>query len=323
MVCLHPLVLTLFGSGAHEAGCPNPVRARERVVGSKVETAQQNTKRQGDIGITGVLGTDSVVLIDLTISDGGGSKPGPGYQPGVHRQQNADAKRANYVGDNARFTGIQGKQLIVPSWDAMGGATEETEKFLQIVNQSIAAGSSESFAVIANRTRCRIAIALYNSIAFNALASRNLLLPAARRAAPGRPAGNSQRQAQGMGGAALLATAARVGQVRDALSQIVRAQGTAQEDSRAEQSSEGVDGGHSQSEQGLAEAGGSKRRRTVAGAGSGEAVAGSSQEATGSSALAQAASRSSRAASRSRSNTSTSLRASTVRDGSQQGDDNG
>ena len=142
---------------------------------------------------------------------------------------------------------------------------------------------------------------------------------------PGRSAGNSQRQAKGMGGAALLATAARVGQVRDALSQIVRAQGAAQEDStgRAEQSSEGVDGGHSQSEQGLAEAGGRKRWRTVAGAGSGEAVAGSSQEATGSSAMAQAASRSSRAASRSLSNTSTSLRASTVRDGSQQGDDNG
>jgi hypothetical protein len=60
--------------------------------------------------------------------------------PGDHRQRNATAKRANYVSDNARFTGILEKQLIVPSWDAMGGATEETDKFLQIVNQSVAAG---------------------------------------------------------------------------------------------------------------------------------------------------------------------------------------
>ncbi len=43
-----------------------------------------------------------------TDSDGGDSKPGPtrNYVPGDHRQQNATAKRANYVGDNARFTGI-------------------------------------------------------------------------------------------------------------------------------------------------------------------------------------------------------------------------
>ena len=153
MVCLHPLVLAFFGSGAHESGYPNPVSARERVVGSATESVAQNSKRQGDIGITGVLGTDSVVLIDLTVSDGGGSKPGAGYVPGTHRQQNANDKRANYVGDNARFTGIQEKQLIIPSWDAMGGATEETEEFLQIVNQSIAAGSSEPYSVIANRTR--------------------------------------------------------------------------------------------------------------------------------------------------------------------------
>jgi hypothetical protein len=112
----------------------------------------------------------------LKVSDGGGSKPGPNYVPGDHRQRNAKAKRANYVGDNARFTGILEEQLIVPR-DAMGGATEETDKFLQILNQSVAAGSSESFGVIANRTRCRIATSLFSSIAFNALASSNKLLP--------------------------------------------------------------------------------------------------------------------------------------------------
>ncbi len=60
--------------------------------------------------------------------------------------------------------GILEKQLIVPSWDAMVGATEETEKFLQIVNQSVAAGSSESFGIIANRTRCKCRIATSESL---------------------------------------------------------------------------------------------------------------------------------------------------------------
>ena len=85
------------------------------MVGSKTESVAQNSRRQGDLGITGVLGTDSIALIDITVSDGGGSKPGPSYQPGIHRQQNAVTQRANYVGANARFTGIQEKQLIVPS----------------------------------------------------------------------------------------------------------------------------------------------------------------------------------------------------------------
>ncbi len=70
---MHLLVLALFGSGALESGYPNPISARERVVGSKTETVQQNSKRQGDLGISSVLGTDSVALIDLTVSDGGGS----------------------------------------------------------------------------------------------------------------------------------------------------------------------------------------------------------------------------------------------------------
>jgi hypothetical protein len=135
VISLHPLVLAFFGSGAHEPGYPNPVSAREWVVGSKTETVQQNSKRQGDLGISGVLDADSIAQIVLTVSDGGGSKPGPNYVPGDHRQQNATAKRANYIGDNARFTGILEKQPIVPSWDAMGGATEETDKFLQIVNR--------------------------------------------------------------------------------------------------------------------------------------------------------------------------------------------
>ncbi len=92
------MILAFFGSGAHEPGYPNPVCARERVVGSTTETVQQNSKRKGDIGITGVLGADTIVLIDFTVSDGGGSKPGATYLPDAHRQRNADAKRDNYVG---------------------------------------------------------------------------------------------------------------------------------------------------------------------------------------------------------------------------------
>ncbi len=40
VISLHPLVLAFFGSGAHVSGYPNPVSARERVVGSKTETVQ-------------------------------------------------------------------------------------------------------------------------------------------------------------------------------------------------------------------------------------------------------------------------------------------
>ncbi len=84
------------------------------------ETDQQNSKRQGGLGITGVLGSHFIALIDFTVSDGGSSKPGAASA----ERRNADAKRANSVGDKARFTGILEKQLIVPSWDAMpiGGA---------------------------------------------------------------------------------------------------------------------------------------------------------------------------------------------------------
>jgi hypothetical protein len=75
VISLHPLALTFFGNGAHEPSLayPNPVSARERVVGSKTETVQQNSKRQDDLGINGVLGADSVALIDFSVSDGGGS----------------------------------------------------------------------------------------------------------------------------------------------------------------------------------------------------------------------------------------------------------
>jgi hypothetical protein len=145
-------------------------------------------------------------------------------------QQPSGQTNRDYVGGKARFTGILEKQLIVPSWDAMGGATEETEvtdKFLQIVNQSVAAGSSESFGVIANRTRCKIATSLYSSIAFNALASSNKLLPAARRVKSGSPVSGSPESGGGRGrgmksGATLLAVATRVEAVRAVLSQEVR-----------------------------------------------------------------------------------------------------
>ena len=71
---LHPRVLTVFGCGAHENDSRAPVRARERVVGSVTETLEQNKRRQGDIGIIGVLGVDQIQLIDITVSDGGGQQ---------------------------------------------------------------------------------------------------------------------------------------------------------------------------------------------------------------------------------------------------------
>ena len=117
----------------------------------------------------------------------------------------------------------------------MGGATEETEEFLQIINRSIAAGSSESYSVIANRTRCRIAISLvYNSIAFNALSSKNKLLPASRRTAisikspnksPVAASGLVSGAGQQSSGAALLSLAIAVKNVRGQLSQLVRTGG--------------------------------------------------------------------------------------------------
>jgi hypothetical protein len=222
----------------------------------KLTRLQRNVKGTSKFSISGILGADSVTLIDLTVSDEGGSKPGPNYVPGDHRQRNATAKRANYVvcrspkGFRRPFNVVTRSFLKYrlrvsvtthvsraswrsssssPAGNAMVGATEETENsgFLLIVNQSIAAGSSESIGVIANRTRCRIATSLYSSIAFNALASSNKLLPAARIVNSGSSVSRSPESGGGRGrrkklGAELLAAATRAEVVRAGLSREVR-----------------------------------------------------------------------------------------------------
>jgi hypothetical protein len=81
--------------------------------------------------------------------------------------------------------------------------------------------------VIANCTRCRITTSLYSSIAFNALASSNKLLPAARRVNSGGSVSRSPESGGGRGrgkksGAALMAAATRVEVVWAGLSQVVR-----------------------------------------------------------------------------------------------------
>jgi hypothetical protein len=98
--------------------------------------------------------------------------------PGVLRQQKEDEKHAIYTGSNARFTGIKPEDFIAPSWDAMGGATANTRKFLLLLIKAIAAASDEPFSVIANRIHSRMSVLIVKSIAINALTSRGRLLPA-------------------------------------------------------------------------------------------------------------------------------------------------
>ncbi len=70
VISLHPLALTFFGSGAHEPSLPEPCQRQRE--GGRLEdgdgAAELETSRGSRIlGISGVLGADSVALIDLTV----------------------------------------------------------------------------------------------------------------------------------------------------------------------------------------------------------------------------------------------------------------
>ena len=109
------------------------------------------------MGLVGVLGPDTVTAVDFTISDGGGSKDTRlPYTPGILRNTRAKAKHEIYHGENGRFEGLTGEQLIVPSYDLMGGCTEETNGFTLLLIKAIAAASPETpYAVVAHRTSAR------------------------------------------------------------------------------------------------------------------------------------------------------------------------
>jgi hypothetical protein len=105
-VLLHPRLLTVFGCGAEEPGYVATVRAKERRVGVKVESVEQNQRRQVDIGLIGVLERDEVLAIDMTVSDGGGSKPQLPYVPGElcekkRRQRSTTSTTAKTGGSTA------------------------------------------------------------------------------------------------------------------------------------------------------------------------------------------------------------------------------
>jgi hypothetical protein len=171
---LHPHVLTMFGAGAHENECDAPVRARARKVGSITETKEQNSRRQGDIGIIGVLKRDEIQLIDFTVSDGGSCEKPLRHEAGSLCRQRAAQKHETYHGKNGRFVGIAEGQFVVPSFDQMGGCTEETEKWvLQIVNAVAAANHGTPRAAISRRVWGAISSALMRSIGTNALDFRN------------------------------------------------------------------------------------------------------------------------------------------------------
>ena len=181
-VQLTPLVLALFGSGSHEDGYSSPVTPLARFLGSsRAETVEQNARRQGDIGAVGVTERDAIELIDITVSDGGGSKPRIGsFVPGQLCEERAKQKIVTYT---TRFRGITKKQLVILSFDAMGGMTKETEEwFRHLITLLAGADLTTPPSVVARRTWSRLSVSLQTSIAVNALSFRNgkLLKPSRR-----------------------------------------------------------------------------------------------------------------------------------------------
>jgi len=87
-----------------------------------------------------------------------------------------------YHGPNGRFEGLTEEQLIVLSYDIMGGCTGETEACtLQLTKAIAAANPGVHYSVIAGRVRAAINCSLIRSMAANALDFRNgKLLPPSR-----------------------------------------------------------------------------------------------------------------------------------------------
>lgn len=171
-VHLVPQVLAFFGSGAHECGHPNPVTARARP--AHHETVEQNSRRQGDIGIVDVLEKGQMQLIDLTVSDGGGCQPKADYKAGTLCALREKEKFDTYSHkDLGRFSGIASSQLAVLSFDCMGGMTGNTADWISDLIDALADVSPEPKHVIAARVWSFISVALQKSLANNALSFRN------------------------------------------------------------------------------------------------------------------------------------------------------
>jgi hypothetical protein len=130
----------------------------------------KNAKRQVDLGFVDVLTRGQILAIDFTVSDGGGSKPQLPYITGALCEQKAKEKHDLYHGSNGRFEGLKDGQLVVPSYDAMGGCSKETEVFtLHLIKAVAAANTEDSFATTSRFVWTAISCALIRAIAANAL----------------------------------------------------------------------------------------------------------------------------------------------------------
>jgi hypothetical protein len=188
-----PQVLAFLGAGAHEMGHHNPVQAQARPQASPPETIAQNSRRQGDLGLVDVFQRGQTQLVDLTVSDGGGANPNSTYVAGTLRKQREEEKTATYMG---RFSGLSPEQLVVLSFDCMGGATENTKAWLQHLIDALAAVSPEHRSVVAARVWSSVSVSLQKSLALNALQFRNGKLEAPARAVgqPGNPDQPTRKQ---------------------------------------------------------------------------------------------------------------------------------
>jgi hypothetical protein len=206
-VHLVPQVLAFFGAGAHETGSANPVTALARDFVKPKETAEQNSRRQGDIGLEGVFERGQLEIVDLTVSDGGGAAPSGNYVPGRLCTKRAHDKHFTYRGDgtrNGRFAGILREQLTILSFDCMGGMTTETKEWLQHLIKALAAAEPSTFrSTIASRVWSRVSVSLQSSLARNALAFRNGKLQGpARKVGLSQPSQSQQSQQGGAAGGA-------------------------------------------------------------------------------------------------------------------------
>ena len=134
------------------------------------ESAEDQLRRQGDLGLVDVFAEGQRQLIDFTVSGGGGCDPPADYVPGSHAEANAATKHDAYHG---RFIGIKTYWLVVLSFCFLGGMTKETEFWLQHLINALAAVSTVPRSVIAARVWSIVSVALQKSMAQNALTFRN------------------------------------------------------------------------------------------------------------------------------------------------------
>ena len=64
-------------------------------------------------------------LVDLTVSDGGGANPNSTYVAGTLRKQREEENTDTYKG---RFIGISPEQLVLRSFDYVGGAARQSTR---------------------------------------------------------------------------------------------------------------------------------------------------------------------------------------------------